>query len=390
MKTTMSLAFVMSIAAVGCAAETDATPTETDAIGAHEDAIVGGSSTDIAKLPWQVSIQVAQGHQCGGSILDERHVLTAQHCFKFGVTDDAPPDPKTMLSPSRFRVVAGVSQLSKAATDAQIREVEDIVQLPGFDGIDEHGGDIAIVRVSRPFEFNAKVRPIRRATKNDERAGRLKPGVVATVSGWGLTVENGPGVSDQLLAVDVPIVSLEAANAAYGKILAADELPAGGVAGKDSCQGDSGGPLVIRKGHEPLLAGVVSFGDGCARAGIPGVYSRVTAHADFIDHVLCEGPTSLGKKDHLEGKADTLVRIAVVDVPAGTTVVNFNASGGTGDADLLVRRGEDPTDEASDCQSALAGNAESCSFGTPKPGRYFVSLKGFSDYTEIKLRVTAY
>ena len=63
-------------------------------------------------------------------------------------------------------------------------------------------------------------------------------------------------------------------------------LCAGGEEGKDGCQGDSGGPLTRDLGGVHHLVGVVSWGEGCARPGIPGVYTNLGALRTWIDRSL--------------------------------------------------------------------------------------------------------
>ena len=101
-----------------------------------------------------------------------------------------------------------------------------------------------------------------------------------TVLGWGSTWEGGPQ-QRYLRAAPVPFVSDTRCAAAYGgdgyvasDMLCAGDLPRGGV---DSCQGDSGGPMVHADGAGGWLqVGIVSWGNGCGRAGYPGVYTQVS------------------------------------------------------------------------------------------------------------------
>ena len=222
---------------------------------AQTQEIVGGTATQITSVPWQVSLQSADGsHFCGGSIVTPTWIVTAAHCVAGG-----PPS----------RIVAGISLISQSAT-GQIRQIKQVVTYPGYTD-PTIGKDAALIELTAPLTIDGtSVREIRPITATSA-AALTAPGAMTIVSGWGATTEGAATLPDQLQSVQVPIMSLTDANAAYQMTLTADQLPAGiTTGGKDSCQGDSGGPLIVMDGTEPMLAGIVSWGEGCARANLPG------------------------------------------------------------------------------------------------------------------------
>lgn len=118
-----------------------------------------------------------------------------------------------------------------------------------------------------------------------------------TASGWGYTKDWGE-VSDFKLKVDVPVVSNDGCKVVSRtlskRFISDSHLCAGGELGKDSCTGDSGGPL-MRKYLDArtnelrwYLEGVVSWGNGCGMAGIPGVYTRVSSYIYWITFFITE------------------------------------------------------------------------------------------------------
>ena len=106
-----------------------------------------------------------------------------------------------------------------------------------------------------------------------------------TVAGWGVLQEGGIYLAGKMQEVNVPVVPLEACkNALIGFEITDNMLCAGGVKGQDACQGDSGGPLM---GDHPVsnqtyLAGVVSWGLGCGRVNLFGVYTKVSRYEKWI------------------------------------------------------------------------------------------------------------
>lgn len=283
-----------------------------DQVGRDQSEIVGGEATDISTLPWQVSLQTSDGfHFCGGSIIADKWIVTAAHCVAGG--------PPAMI-------VAGVTQLSQANT-GQVVPVARAITAPGYVDVSQ-GHDLALLELAQPLQLNGTtVRPIRPVGPAEAAAGIAAPGVVATVSGWG-TLSSGGAAPDTLQSVQVPIVSLADASADYGMQLTEDQLAAGlrGVGGKDSCQGDSGGPLVVtdQATGEARLAGAVSWGYGCADPAYPGMYSRISSFAAFLDDYIGGPPTANAGADTTAGVGQTVSLDASGSADVGTgSIVSY-------------------------------------------------------------------
>jgi pseudolysin/vibriolysin len=75
-----------------------------------------------------------------------------------------------------------------------------------------------------------------------------------------------------------------------------------------------------------------------------------------------------------------------IDVPAGKTSVVFTISGGTGDADMYVRRGAAPTTSTYDCRPYTSGNSETCTFNAPVAGTYYVNVRAYAAYSGVSLK----
>ena len=240
--------------------------------------VIGGRDVTHEQYPWQVAVYPG-GVFCGGSLIGASWVLTAAHC----VDGSRRPGMQTIAA-SDVRVVHGATDLRRAQA-ASHRRVANIYVHPGYDGDPTNGNDIALLRLSEPIAgaraSYANLLPTAEAARKF-----VVPEACAVVTGYGAT-SSGGGISPVLQAAALPIVSRDACRQAYGSAISAGEVCAGlARGGKDSCQGDSGGPLVVEGlaagGSHYVLAGVVSWGAGCAEAGKYGVYARVSHYMPWI------------------------------------------------------------------------------------------------------------
>jgi secreted trypsin-like serine protease len=218
-------------------------------------AIVGGSQASLADYPYAVYLTDLDGYQfCGAVIVSRTAVATAAHCA-------------LAMSPTQMHVVAGrEDKRTTVGTDTSVSRswVEPGYSDPG------KGGDIAVltVRGSLPYQ------PVKVADPSASYA----PGTKATVLGWGRIADGGDR-SDYLRRGVVPLVADKSCASSYGDYNPKSMVCAGySQGGIDACQGDSGGPLVVGG----TLIGIVSWGQGCAKAGKPGVYTRVSTYAADI------------------------------------------------------------------------------------------------------------
>ncbi|WP_309114457.1 serine protease [Saccharothrix sp.] len=225
------------------------------AAATEDPKIVGGTIVeDVDDYPFVVALLTAEGRQfCGGALIKPNLVMTAAHCLV-----DAKPEG--------LRVVAGRLDLT---TDAGVvSKVTEIKLHPDYETA-EKGDDIAWITTEQ--RFPGRYQPV----ELPEAADVLyRPGTLGTVLGWGRTAEGGQA-SDELREVDVPIQSNKDCEESYDEYSRLTMFCAGfPEGGKDSCQGDSGGPFVVNG----KLAGLVSWGEGCARPGKPGMYTRVKSY----------------------------------------------------------------------------------------------------------------
>lgn len=169
---------------------------------------------------------------------------------------------------------------SFANVDGQIVNVEKAFIHPHFD-LKHMDYDVCVLKLKTNTTIdNAE------SIELIEHNGTLSEGTVGIISGWGAIFDDGP-LALRLHTVEVMILDHKQCQMHYRPQLITDRMFCADVpgGGEDACHGDSGGPFVVKDGK---LAGIISWGLGCANANYPGVYTNIAAVRNFIDNILLE------------------------------------------------------------------------------------------------------
>ncbi|XP_058805213.1 phenoloxidase-activating factor 2-like [Phymastichus coffea] len=237
-------------------------------------------SAYFAEFPWMVLILIRRAGindvvQCGGSLINNRVVMTAAHCI-------ISCDPGTLIARLGEWDTATVTE----PLPFQEIGVQTVTVHPQFyqNGLYH---DVALLVLNRAATYTVNVKPICLAVQDQQFAANT----ICYASGWGSNAFGAQGQYQSILRkVTLPIVDngscqtrLRATRLGQFFQLHSSFICAGGQPNMDTCTKDGGGPLVCQDPTGRFTqAGIVSWGIGCGSAA-PGVYASVAQNRQWID-----------------------------------------------------------------------------------------------------------
>ena len=252
--------------------------------GSRPKRIIGGNVASRNSWPWMVSFVRKDDNSkqyCSGSLIHPSWILTAAHCYLSNLYN---------FSVSDWTYIAGNHFLDEHDPYEQFLQPEEVFIHPKYVPSNNYSPgdyDIALIRLKTPAKMTRQVHTI--CLPNDSHVDTVNR--THYVIGWGNVYDTQTYNRSRVLKeLRVGIIPLDVCNgsSSYGGNITQRQLCAGYPGGgQDSCSGDSGGPLqYLKEDGKWIIKGLVSWGRGCARRNLYGVYTDVKYLMPYITRTM--------------------------------------------------------------------------------------------------------
>jgi hypothetical protein len=241
--------------------------------------IIGGQYAYRGAWPWQVMLKVDGDFWCGGSLINDRWILTAAHCTR---------STSSQVSASRYTIRLGATMNSDSDPDAVNATVDRVFTHPSYDSY-YIVNDVGLLRLSQPIQFTDTIRPIC-LPDNETDIDSFK---VCVATGFGRT-SYYDSVATRMLQVRLNVLPISSCFSSFDWVTsdAIFNIYRNTVIclGPDpryktgTCKGDSGGPLACQDANGSWkVIGVTSFGvNYCSES----YDARVQAFLPWIHNII--------------------------------------------------------------------------------------------------------
>jgi len=229
-----------------------------------DSSIVNGDKAPLGSYPWFTKISIVTDRKiyfiCGGSLINEKWVLTAAHCI---------------LENQNYAVEIGINGDNKS-----FRHIDYICKHKDFEP-DTLANDIALFRLSEPVYGSESL------TVGSYGTYDFSKNMMFRVIGMGTEDPIDEVYTGNLMEANVFYVTNSECKNTWNSLVDNSKMCASGFGVQEACVGDSGGPLIAWAGNKWVQEGVVSFGPRpCNIKETPVLYTKLRSFRQWIKQTM--------------------------------------------------------------------------------------------------------